>query len=364
MAPDNHPDHGCRAPVPGLGPPARRVPFARAGFDSLSAPDLTLTMTAPTPTFHDVLAAAARIAPLAHVTPVLRSQSLDALAGAELFFKCENFQRVGAFKFRGACNAVWSLDAAEAAHGVVTHSSGNHGAALALAARTRGIPAHVVVPEGAVKAKVAAIEHYGASVHRCAPTQAARDALAAQLQRDTGARLVHPFTDPLVIAGQGTAALELLSQAGPLDLVLAPVGGGGLVSGTAIAVHGLAPGTGVIAAEPEGAPDAFVSLRDGKLVSAQTPDTVCDGLRAIIGAPNFAIVQAHKVQVLLVSDAETLAAMRLVWERLKILIEPSCATVLAAVLRYRPLVAGRRVGLILSGGNVDLDALPRWPAGS
>lgn len=318
-------------------------------------------MTDALATFNDVLDAAARIAPFAQVTPVLRSSSLDALAGAELFFKCENFQRVGAFKFRGACNAVWSLGDAEAAHGVVTHSSGNHGAALALAARTRGIPAHVVVPEGAVKSKVAAIENYGASVHRCAPTQAARESLAAQLQRDTGAQLVHPFTDPRVIAGQGTAALELLSQAGPLEAVLAPVGGGGLISGTAIAVHGLAATTAVFAAEPEGAPDAFESLRDGKLISSQTPNTICDGLRTILGAPNFKIVQAHRVQVLLVSDAETLAAMRLVWERLKIVIEPSCATVLAAVLRYRSLFAGRRVGLILTGGNVDLDALPRWP---
>jgi threonine dehydratase len=313
-------------------------------------------------TFHDVLAAAARIAPHAHVTPVLRSRSLDALAGAELFFKCENFQRVGAFKFRGACNAVWSLTDDEAARGVVTHSSGNHGAALALAARTRGIPAHVVVPEGAVKSKVAAILAYGATVHRCAPTQAAREDSAAQLQRATGAQLVHPFTDARVIAGQGTAALELLASAGPLDIVIAPVGGGGLASGTAIAVHGVAPGTQVIGAEPEGAPDAFESLRRGERIAEQTPDTVCDGLRAIIGAPNFAALQAHDVAVLLVSDSETLAAMRLVWERLKILIEPSCATVLAAVLRYPDRFAGRRIGLILSGGNVDLDALPHWSA--
>lgn len=315
-------------------------------------------MTDIPPSFHDILAAAARIAPHARVTPVLRSRSLDALAGAELHFKCENFQRVGAFKFRGACNAVWSLDDAEAANGVVTHSSGNHGAALALAARTRGIPAHVVVPEGAVKSKVAAIETYGAIVHRCAPTQAAREALAAQLQATTGARLVHPFTDPAVIAGQGTATLELLSQAGPLDAVIAPVGGGGLASGTAIAARDLAPATRVFAAEPEGAPDAYESLRRGERVSEQTPDTICDGLRTIIGAPNFALLQAHAVEVLLVSDAETLAAMRLVWERLKILVEPSCATVLAAVLRHREQFAGQRIGLILSGGNIDLDTIP------
>ena len=311
------------------------------------------------PTFSDVLAAAARIAPHAHVTPVLRSQSLDALTGAHLYFKCENFQRVGAFKFRGACNAVWSLSEADAANGVVTHSSGNHGAALALAARTRGIAAHVVVPEGAVKSKVAAIQAYGANVLVCAPTMAAREAMAAELQERTGARLVHPFTDPAVIAGQGTAALELLKQVGALDVVLAPVGGGGLVGGTALAVAGVAASTRVIGAEPEGAADAFESLRSGARVTDLVPDTVCDGLRGTIGAINFDLLRAHRVEILLVSDAETLAAMRLLWERLKILVEPSCATVFAAVLRYRERFAGQRVGLILSGGNADLDALLR-----
>jgi threonine dehydratase len=310
------------------------------------------------PVFADVLAAAARIAPHAQVTPVLRSHSLDALAGAELHFKCENFQRVGAFKFRGACNAVWALTDEAAALGVVTHSSGNHGAALALAARTRGIRAHVVVPEGAVKSKLAAIQAYGATLHRCAPTMAAREAMAAQVQAETGARLVHPFTDPLVIAGQGTAALELLREAAALDAVLTPVGGGGLVGGTAIAVAGVAPATRVIGAEPAGAADAFESLRRGERVTDLVPDTVCDGLRGTLGAINLALLQRHGVDVLLVEDRETLAAMRLVWERLKILVEPSCATVLAAVLRHRERFAGQRLGLILSGGNVDLDDLP------
>ena len=309
--------------------------------------------------FSDVLAAAARIAPHAHVTPVLRSSSLDALAGAQLHFKCENFQRVGAFKFRGACNAVWSLSDADAANGVVTHSSGNHGAALALAAQTRGIAAHVVVPDGAVKSKLAAITAYGATVHVCAPTLAAREAMAAQLQAQTGARLVHPYTDPAVIAGQGTAALELLKQVGELDVVLTPIGGGGLVGGTALAVAGIAASTRVIGAEPEGAADAFESLRSGKRVTDLVPDTVCDGLRGTIGAINFDLLRAHRVEVLLVSDAETLAAMRLAWERLKILVEPSGAIVLAAVLRYRERFAGQRVGLILSGGNADLDNLLR-----
>ena len=315
-------------------------------------------MTHAPPTAADVLAAAARIAPHAHRTPVLTSGSLDELTGARLYFKCENFQRSGAFKFRGACNAVWAMDEATAARGVVTHSSGNHGAALALAARGRGIPAHVVVPEGAVASKLAAIEAYGAVLHRCAPTMAAREAMAAQVQADTGARLVHPFQDPHVIAGQGTAALELLAEAGRLDVVMTPVGGGGLVCGTALAAQGHDPRVQVFGAEPEGAADAYESLRQHRRVADLVPDTVCDGLRGTLGPINLELMQAHRVQVLLVSDDETLAAMRLAWERLKVIIEPSCATVLAAVLRYPGHFAGRRVGLILSGGNVDLAALP------
>ncbi len=308
----------------------------------------------------DIYSAAARIAPFAHVTPVLRSRSLDLLSGAQLHFKCENLQRVGAFKFRGACNAVWSLDEASAARGVVTHSSGNHGAALALAARTRGIDAHVVVPRGAVRSKVVAIKAYGATVHECAPTMAAREAMAAQIQQDTGAQLVHPFTDPAVIAGQGTAALELMHQAGELDIVLAPVGGGGLISGCAVAVAGLAPDTRVIGAEPSGADDAYQSLISGARVTGLVPDTVCDGLRGIVGEINLALMRRHQVQVLRVDDAQTVAAMRLIWERMKLIVEPSCAIVLAAVLRYPEHFAGRRVGLIVSGGNVDLDLALSW----
>ena len=315
-------------------------------------------MTIDLPGYADVLAAAARIAPHAHRTPVLRSRSLDALAGAELYFKCENFQRVGAFKFRGACNAVWSLDEEAAARGVVTHSSGNHGAALALAARGRGIAAHVVVPEGAVRSKLAAIEAYGAVLHRCAPTIAAREETTARLQAELGATLVHPYTDPRVIAGQGTAALELLAEAGGLDAVVTPVGGGGLICGTALAAHGHDAALPVFGAEPEGAADTFESLRQGRRVTDLVPDTICDGLRGTVGQLNLDLMRAHRVQVQLVSDAETAAAMRLVWERLKILVEPSCATGLAAVLRYPEAYTGRRIGLILSGGNVDLSALP------
>ena len=309
------------------------------------------------PGFADLLAAAARIAPHAQVTPLLRSRTLDELSGAQLFFKCENLQRAGAFKFRGACNAVWALPEDEAAGGVVTHSSGNHGAALALAARTRGIAAHVVVPRGAVPAKLAAIAAYGATVHECAPTMAAREAMAAQVQVDTGARLVHPFTDPLVIAGQGTAALELLAQAGTLDLVLTPVGGGGLVGGTAIAVAARGGDARVIGAEPAGASDAHDSLARGERVTEHPADTVCDGLRGTIGEVNFALLRRYRVEVLTVDDAATLAAMRLLWQRLKLLVEPSSAIVLAALLQHRERFAGRRVGLLLSGGNVDLDAL-------
>lgn len=316
-------------------------------------------MTAPAlPSASDVLAAAARIAPHAHVTPVLRSRSLDALAGCELHFKAEHLQRIGAFKFRGASNAVWSLDAVTATRGVVTHSSGNHGAALALAARTRGISCDVVVPETVVAPKLAAILAYGARVHRCAPSMAARDAACAQLQRDTGAELVHPFTDPRVIAGQGTAVLELLRQTPGLDAVIAPLGGGGLLGGTALTIAALAPGTRVYGAEPTGAADGHDSLARGERVTDVIPDTVCDGLRGTIGVPNLALLQTYGTDVLLAEDAATIAAMRLLWERLKQLVEPSAALALAALLAHRERFAGQRVGIILTGGNVDLDALP------
>lgn len=322
----------------------------------------------PLPTFADVLTAAARIAPHAYVTPVLRARSIDALVGAELHFKAEHLQRVGAFKFRGACNAVWALADAAAAHGVVTHSSGNHGAALALAARDRGIPCHVVVPEGAVRSKLVAIEAYGATLHHCAATIAAREAMCADVQRATGAVLVHPYADGNVIAGQGTATLELLnacrmpgdSTAGNrmLDALIVPVGGGGLASGSAIAAAELAPHCKVYAAEPAGAADAFASLQRGARVTELVPDTICDGLRGLLGAPNFDILRAHGVEVLTIDDADTVAAMRLLWTRMKQLVEPSSAIVLAALLRHRERFAGQRVGVILSGGNVDPDALP------
>lgn len=310
------------------------------------------------PTFDDVLAAAARIAPHAHATPVLRSRALDALAGCELHFKAEPLQRAGAFKFRGACNAVWALDDATAARGVVTHSSGNHGAALALAAHTRGIACHVVVPEGANAAKLANIARYGAQLHACAATIEAREATAARVEADTGARLVHPYADPHVIAGQGTAALELLNAQGPLDALVAPVGGGGLLAGSAIAAAATAPDCRVIGAEPEGAADTARSLAAGERRIDFVPDTVCDGLRGTLGEPNFALLRAHRVEVVTVADTDTLAAMRLLWQCLKLLVEPSSAIALAAILQQRERYAGQRVGVVLSGGNIDLDALP------
>jgi threonine dehydratase len=309
-------------------------------------------------TYADIERAAVRIADWAHRTPVLSSASIDDIAGCSIAFKCENFQRVGAFKFRGACNAVWSLSDDIARHGVVTHSSGNHGAALALAARTRGIAAHVVVPEGAVAAKVVGIKAFGATVHTCAPTLQAREEMADRIARDTGATLVHPFTDPRVIAGQGTAARELIDEVADLDVVIAPIGGGGLIGGTAIAARAMRPKIRLFAAEPEGAADAYESLRRGVRDVNIVPHTICDGLRATIGEINFDLLREYDVAVLRVGDAETVHAMRLIWERLKIIVEPSCAVALAAVFRYRDRFAGLRVGLILTGGNVDLDRLP------
>ena len=310
------------------------------------------------PSLDDIRAAAARIAPYASITPVLRSAALDALAGAELHFKCENLQRGGAFKFRGACNAVWSLSDEQAAHGVVTHSSGNHGNALALAAATRGIAAHVVVPEGAVRAKLDAIERAGAILHRCAPNQAAREAKCAEVQRATGAELVHPYADTRVMAGQGTLALELLRQAPGLDALITPVGGGGLASGVAIAAHGIEPALALFGAEPLGADDAARSLAQGTRVTAVVPDTVCDGLRALVGEPNLDALHTHHVEVITVSDAETVAAMQLLWSELKQVVEVSSATVLAAILKQPQRFAGKRIGVVLTGGNVDLGALP------
>jgi threonine dehydratase len=323
---------------------------------------MTDTISLPTP--DDVLAAAARIAGRAHLTPVLRARTLDDAAGCALHFKAEHLQRAGAFKFRGATNAVWSLDTGSAAHGVVTHSSGNHGAALALASASRGLVCHVVVPNGAVAAKLAAIAGYGAVLHHCAPTLAAREAACEWLRVQTSATLIHPYTHHDVIAGQGTAALELLHAAGPLDVLVVPVGGGGLASGTALALQRASPATHLVLAEPRGADDTLRSLQAGMRIDDLVPDTVCDGLRGLLGAPNFEILRAHRssdgtpVEVIAVDDADTVAAMRRIAVHTKQLVEPSSAIALAAVLANRSRFAGLRVGLVLSGGNVDPDRLP------
>ncbi len=316
------------------------------------------------PGFDDVLAAAARIAPHAHVTPVLRSRALDALAGCELHFKCENLQRVGAFKFRGACNAIFSLDEAELARGIVTQSSGNHGAAVALAARLRGGTATVVAPHGTPKVKQAAMLGYGARLVHCDTDQASRDAATRAVLAETGGVLVHPFNDARVMAGQGTAVLELLREVPGLDAVVAPVSGGGLLSGSCLAAHGVDPGIDMFGAEPEGARDAHDGLAAGERITGRRADTICDGLRAELGTLTFPVLREHLREVLLADDAAVVASMRLVWERLKLVVEPSAAIVLAVVLARPALFRGRRVGLVLSGGNVDLDALPALFAAS
>ena len=310
------------------------------------------------PTLADVEAARSRISAHARLTPVLRDEALDAEIGARLHFKCENLQRVGAFKFRGACNAVFALDAADAARGVVTHSSGNHGAALAAATALRGIPAHVVVPEQANAQKLRNIVDAGATVHRCAPTLAAREAACAAIQRETGAQLVHPYADPAVMAGQGTAALELLDQVNGLDAFIAPVGGGGLMSGCATVLRARSPHTVLIGAEPAGADDAQRSLAAGRVVPVAQPRSICDGLLATLGEINRVALATHRVEVLTVDDAAVRAAMRRLWERLKLVVEPSSAITYAVLYAHRERFRGQRIGVLLSGGNVDLEA---WP---
>jgi len=309
-------------------------------------------------TLADIRRPARTIRPYAPRTPVFTSAALDGLSGAHLVFKAENLQKVGAFKFRGACNAVFSLSEADARRGVATHSSGNHAAALALAARLRGIPAHIVMPETAPPVKKAAVAGYGGRIVYCAPTQAAREEMLARVVAETGAVFIHPYNDPRVMAGQGTAALELLQQAPGLEIVLAPVGGGGLLSGTAVAVAGLAPGTRVMAGEPAAADDAWRSLQSGRIEPSLNPQTVADGLRTSLGELTFAVIRRLVERILTVEEEAIVAAMRLAWERLKLVIEPSSAVPLAVVLGHPEVFAGRRVGLILSGGNVDFDHLP------
>jgi len=324
-------------------------------------PDNEIAPALALPDLAAIRAAHARITPHIHRTPVMTSRSLDDITGATLFFKCENFQKVGAFKARGACNAVFSLTAAAAAHGVVTHSSGNHGAALAWAAQRRRIPAHVVMPENAPAIKVANVKGFGGIVHFCAPTLAAREALCAEVGRTTGAVLVHPYDDAMVIAGQGTAAVELLEEQPDLDIVVAPVGGGGLLSGTALASNGMVPGITVLGAEPLGADDAARSLAAGALQPPPAAHTIADGLRGALSPRTFRALSAHVSGIGTCSEDAIVRAMRMTWERMKIIIEPSCAVPLACMLEGTLAVRGKRVGVILTGGNVDLDHLP-WQA--
>lgn len=309
------------------------------------------------PTLADLRAAHDRIRSHIHRTPVMTSARIDAAVGATLFFKCEHLQKTGAFKARGACNAVFALSDSEARRGVATHSSGNHAAALARAAGLRGIAAHIVMPTNSPKPKQAAVAGYGGKITLCEPTQAAREQACAAVIAATGATMVHPYDNYAVIAGQATAALELLEQVEELDVVICPVGGGGLLSGTALAVKALRPSIRVIGAEPAQADDAAASFQAGQIV-ARPANTIADGLRTLLGARNFAIVQRQVDAIATVSEAGIIAATRSLWETAKSVVEPSGAVPLGVIRENPALFAGQRVGVILSGGNVDLDALP------
>lgn len=300
----------------------------------------------------------ARIRDKIHRTPIMTSQTLNALTGAQLYFKCENLQKVGAFKARGATNAVFSLSDEEAQRGVATHSSGNHAAALARAAKLRGIPAHIVMPNNAPKAKQASVRRYGGNIIFCEPTLQSRESTAARVISETGAAFVHPYDNPQVIAGQGTAALELLEDVPSLDIILCPVGGGGLLSGTAVAAKGMKPGIRVVAAEPAGADDAYQSFTSGSLKPIVQPNTIADGLRTSLSERTFAEVRRHVDDIVTVSEEAIVQAMRSIWEVLKIIVEPSAAVPYGAVIEKKLQVTGRRVGIILTGGNLDLDSLP------
>jgi threonine dehydratase len=299
-----------------------------------------------------------RIRPHIHRTPVLTSGRLDAATGASLFFKCENFQKVGAFKARGAANAVFALDEETARRGVATHSSGNHAAALSRAAKLRGIAAHIVMPSNSPKVKVRAVEGYGGRIVFCEPNQRAREEACARVIAETGATLIHPFENEDVMAGQGTIAVELLEEVPDLDVVLCPVGGGGVLCGTAVAAKSLRQSIKVIATEPAGADDAAQSFHEHRLIYQEKKNTIADGLRTNLGAPNFALVQRYVDDVVTVSDESIIAAMRVLWETMKIVVEASGAVPYGAIIEGKVDCHSKRVGIILTGGNVDLDALP------
>ena len=310
------------------------------------------------PQIDDLREAHQLIAPHVHRTPVMHSRLLDEHTGAEIAFKCEHLQKVGAFKARGALYAVLSLEEEQAAAGVATHSSGNHGAALAMAAAVRGIPAHIVMPRGAPAVKKAAVQAYGGLIIECEPTQAGRIAGLEEVTAATGAHVVHPYNDARTIAGQGTVALELLEQVPDLDVIAVPVGGGGLLAGTAIAVKSVNPKIEVVAVEPEGADDAFRSFGLGELQGNTRPDTIADGLRSSLGELNFAIIRKHVDTIVTVPDTVIVEAMQLQWTRMKQVVEPSGAVSFAGLLEHPERFRGRRAGVVISGGNVDLGALP------
>lgn len=310
------------------------------------------------PDKNTIFEAAKRIAPYLHRTPVFSSSEINKLTGGELYFKCENFQKAGAFKSRGATNAVFQLTDQELKAGVATHSSGNHAAALALAAKRRGIKAYIVMPENSNKVKVKAVEHYGGIITFCKPTLQAREDTLIQVIEQSGAIEIHPYNDYRIIAGQATAALELIEDAGYPEIIIAPVGGGGLLSGAALACHYFGKGIQVIAAEPEGADDAFKSFYSGSFVPSVHPQTIADGLRTSLGNLTYPIIIDHVHEIVTVSETKIIEAMRLIWERMKIIVEPSSAVPLAAILENKIDVRGKRCGIIISGGNVDFNELP------
>ncbi len=322
-------------------------------LDSLTGPDLTID---------HVRAAHARIKPHIHCTPVLTSAYFNALTGAELFFKCENFQKAGAFKVRGASNAVFGLSDAMADAGVATHSSGNHALSLSYAAGRRGIPCHVVMPRTAPEAKKAAVRGYGGIITECEPSTTSREAVFAEVQAATGAEFVHPYNDPRVIAGQATCSLELLEQVDSLDAMIAPIGGGGMISGTCLTLSNLAPRIEIYAAEPDQADDAARSFRAGHIIADDAPVTIADGLKVPLKENTWHFVSSFVTDVLTASEQEIIDAMKLTWERMKIVMEPSCAVPMATILRNPEVFRGKRVGVIITGGNVDLDKLP-WITG-
>lgn len=310
------------------------------------------------PTLADMLVAHERIKPYIHRTPVLTSEFINKLTGAELFFKCENLQKAGAFKARGASNAVFSLTDEQAKRGVATHSSGNHGTCLSYAAGRRGIPCTVVMPHTAPQAKKDAVRGYGGVVVECEPSTTSREAVFAEVVAKTGAEFVHPYNDHRVIAGQSTCSRELLEQVSDLDAVIAPIGGGGMISGTCLTLSNLAPSVKIYAAEPEQADDAYRSFKAGHIIADDAPETIADGLKVPLKDLTWHFVSNHVTDILTASESEIVEAMLITWKRMKIVMEPSCAVPLATILKNRDIFAGKRVGVVITGGNVDLDLLP------